>query len=150
MKYTCELTIDLPRDEVIALFDDPDNLVKWQPGLKSFEHLSGEPGQSGAKSRLVYDEGGRRIEMIETIVERNLPETFAGTYETKGVWNSVSNHFLEEDGKTRWVMDSDFRFSGYMRLMLIFMRGAFRKQTEKTMRRFRDFAEGGGTEDTAD
>lgn len=142
MKYTCELTIDLPRDEVVALFDDPDNLVKWQPGLQSFEHLSGEPGQPGAKSRLLYDEGGRRIEMIETIVTRDLPETFSGTYEAKGVWNEVSNHFLEEDGVTRWVMDSDFRFSGFMLLMLIFMRGAFRKQTEKTMQRFKDFAEG--------
>ena len=47
MKYSCELTIDLPRDEVIALFDDPDNLVKWQPGLQSFEHISGEAGAAG-------------------------------------------------------------------------------------------------------
>lgn len=142
MKYSCELLIDLPRDEVVALFDDPDNLVKWQPGLQSFEHLSGEPGQPGAKSRLIYDEGGRRIEMIETVVERNLPDVFSGTYEAKGVWNAVSNHFIAEDGVTRWVMDSDFRFSGFMLLMLIFMRGAFRKQTEKTMQRFKDFAEG--------
>ena len=80
--------------------------------------------------------------MIETIVTRDLPETFSGIYEAKGVWNEVSNHFLEEEGVTRWVMDSDFRFSGFMLLMLIFMRGAFRKQTEKTMRRFKDFAEG--------
>ena len=142
MKYTCELTINLPRDEVIALFDDQDNLPKWQPGLQSFEHLSGEPGQPGAKSRLLYDEGRRKIEMIETIIVRDLPETFSGTYEAKGVWNEITNHFFVEDGQTRWVMDSDFRFSGFMLLMLIFMRGAFRKQTMQTMQRFKDFAEG--------
>lgn len=142
MKYTCELTIDLPRDEVIALFDDADNLPKWQPGLQSFEHLSGEPGRPGAKSRLLYDQGGRRIEMTETILRRDLPDLFSGTYETRGVHNEIVNHFHDEGDRTRWVLESDFRFSGFMLLMLLFMRGAFRKQTEKTMQRFKDFAEG--------
>ena len=142
MKYTCELLIDLPRAEVVALFDDADNLLKWQPGLQSFEHLSGEPGQPGAKSRMVYDEGGRRIEMVETVLRRELPELFSGTYEAKGVWNEVVNRFQDEGGSTRWVLESDFRFRGLMLLMPIFMRGAFRKQTMKTMQRFKDFAEG--------
>ena len=149
MKYTCELTLNLPRDEVIALFNDPDNLSKWQPGLQSFEHVSGEAGQPGAKSRMLYNEGRREIEMIETIIARDLPESFSATYEAKGVWNEISNQFLVEGDQTRWVMDSEFRFSGFMRLMPIFMRGAFRKQTMKTMERFKEFAEGGG-EDAED
>jgi hypothetical protein len=33
MNYTCEVVIDLPRDRVIELFDNPQNLTKWQPGL---------------------------------------------------------------------------------------------------------------------
>ncbi|MFQ5507583.1 MAG: SRPBCC family protein [Planctomycetota bacterium] len=51
--YTVEVDIDLPRERVIELFDNADNLYKWQPGLQSFEHLSGEPGQPGASSRMV-------------------------------------------------------------------------------------------------
>ena len=65
MKYTREVVIDLPRERVIELFDDADNLTKWQEGLQAFEHVSGEPGQPGAKSRLVYDYRGRRFEMTE-------------------------------------------------------------------------------------
>lgn len=42
MKYRTEITIDLPREQVIEIFDDPDNLPKWQPGLGSFEPLSRE------------------------------------------------------------------------------------------------------------
>ncbi len=49
MKYTCELIVNLPRQRMIELFDNPDNMHKWQPGLVSFEHLSGESGQPGAK-----------------------------------------------------------------------------------------------------
>ncbi|MHB1319331.1 MAG: SRPBCC family protein [Anaerolineae bacterium] len=143
MKYTNEVMIDLPRERVIELFDNPENLAKWQPGLQSFEHLSGEPGRPGAKSRLVYKEGGRHVEMVETIESRNLPDEFAAIYEAKGVWNVTKSHF-EEVGptKTRWFMENEFRLSGLMAVMAIFMRGSFPKQTQTEMGRFKAFAEG--------
>ena len=142
MKYTSEMTIDLPRERVIELFDSTENLYQWQPGLQSFEALDGEPGQPGAKSRLVYDENGRRIEMVETIVRRDLPDAFTATYEAKGVKNWAANCFVEEDpGHTRWVMENEFKFSGLMALMGLFMRGAIKKQTLRDMKRFKAFAE---------
>lgn len=143
MKYKSEITINLPRQRVIEIFDNPDNLSKWQSGLKSFEHFEGELGQPGAKSRLLYDEGGRKIEMVETILARNLPDEFSGTYEAKGVMNWVYNYFYEiGENQTRWVLDTEFKFSGLMVLMGIFMRGAFPKQTMKQMQEFKKFAEG--------
>lgn len=143
MKYTCELVVNVPRPRMIELFDNPDNLDKWQPGLVSFEHLSGEPGQAGAKSKLLYDMNGRKIEMVETIVNRDLPDTFTGTYEAKGVHNIIENHFYT-DGleRTRWVMDTEFQFSGFMKIASKFMGGAFRKQSMEFMNNFKTFAEG--------
>jgi carbon monoxide dehydrogenase subunit G len=142
MKFTGEITLDLPRERVIELFDSTENLYQWQPGLQSFEPLEGEPGQPGAKSRLVYDENGRQVEMIETIVRREFPDAFAATYEAIGVMNWVANCFVEEDpGHTRWVVDNEFRFSGLMALMGPFMRGAIKKQTLRDMNRFKAFAE---------
>ena len=91
MKYNCEIEIDLPLNRVIELFDSTENLYKWQPGLISFEHLSGEPGQVGAKSKLQYKMGKREIEMIETITERKLPDELSCTYDAKGVFNIVFN-----------------------------------------------------------
>lgn len=142
MEYTCEITINLPRERVVELFDDPDNLKKWQPGLESFELISGEQGQPGAKSRLVFDEGKRKLEMIETITDRNLPDEFSGIFETKGVKN-ISRHFFFEDGpdKTRWVNENEFQFSGMMKIMAFFMRGAFPKQTQSFLEKFKNFAE---------
>ncbi len=142
MKYESEIILDLPRERVIELFDDADNLSKWQPGLQSFEHLSGEPGQPGAKSRLVFDQNGRRLEMIETITRRNLPDEFSSTYETKGVMNWVVNRFYDEGGgKTRWVSENEFKFSGVMAILSLFMRRAFPRQTLEFMRHFKEFAE---------
>jgi hypothetical protein len=142
MKYREEIVIDLPRGRVIELFDDPQNPTKWQPGLKSFELVSGEAGQPGARSRLVYDENGRKIEMIETIERRDMPDEFTGTYEASGLWNRLRNRFNEEGpGHTRWVVDTEFQFSGLMKVVSLFMRGSFAKQTRKMMGEFKSFAE---------
>lgn len=142
MKYTVDLTINLPRSQVVALFDNPYNLKKWQPDLASFEPVSGEPGQPGAKSKLLYKMGKREIEMIETVTKNDLPNELAGTYETKGVYNVISNRFVELDAnKTKWISENEFQFSGYMKLMGFFMKGAFPKQTLKIMNQFKVFAE---------
>ncbi|SMD37862.1 Polyketide cyclase / dehydrase and lipid transport [Reichenbachiella faecimaris] len=143
MKYTVDITIDLPRSKVIELFDNPDNMHKWQPDLVSFEPMSGAPGQPGAKSKLQYKMGKREIEMIETVTKNELPSEMSGTYETKGVFNNISNRFEEINEKqTRWVSENEFQFSGFMKLMGIFMKGAFPKQTLKFMNQFKAFAEG--------
>lgn len=144
MKYVTSIDLDLPRERVIELFDDPDNMAKWQQGLVSFEPISGEPGQPGAKSKLVYQMGKRRVEMIETITARDLPERFDGTYEAKGVFNVVKNRFTELGPETtRWESENEFRLSGVMWLMGLVMGGAFRKQTLEYMQAFKRFAEDG-------
>ncbi len=143
MKYSTEIEIDRPRTRVIELFDNPDNLKHWQPGFQSFEHLSGTAGQPGAKSKLVFLHKGRKMEMIETVTVRNLPHEFSGTYDIKGIYNEVRNHFTEiAANKTKWVSHTEFRFSGIgMKIMAALMPGMFKKQSRKFMQLFREFAE---------
>ncbi len=142
MKYSTEIEINLPVNKVIELFDNPDNMKHWQPGLQSFEHISGTAGQPGAKSKLKYKMGKREIEMIETITVRNLPEEFSGTYEAKGVFNIVKNKFISlPDGKTKYITDYEFQFSGMMKIFGFLMPGAFRKESFKLMKQFKEFAE---------
>ena len=142
MKYSCDITIDLPRARVIELFDNADNMSKWQEGLQSFEPLEGEPGTKGATSKIHYKMGKRDIRMVETIVTSNFPDEFSATYETQGVWNIVENHFSETDaGGTQWHIDTEFRCSGFLKIMAFLMPGMFRKQTQKMMSDFKSFAE---------
>jgi carbon monoxide dehydrogenase subunit G len=144
MKYTNEIVIDLPREKVIEKFDNVDNMKYWMPGLVSFEPIEGKPGQTGAKSRLVFQMGRRRIEMVETITKRALPDEFSGTYEANGVWNAQANRFQPEgEGKTRWISETEFRFSGFMRIIGFLMPGAFRKQSARYQVHFKEFAETG-------
>lgn len=143
MKYISKIEIDLPLSKVLELFDSTENLYKWQPGLVSFDHLSGDPGQVGAKSTLRYKMGKRDIEMIETITSRNLPSDFSMTYEAKGVFNILKNQFEElSPTKTKWVTENEFQFSGYMKIIGMLMPGAFKKESQKYLQQFKEFAEG--------
>ncbi len=143
MKYQNKVTIDLPRQRVIELLDNPDNMKYWQKGLISFELLGGDPGREGAQMKLHYKMGKRELEMIETIVNYDFPERFDATYEAKGVWNLVENHFREDDaGHTVWTADHEFKFSGVMKLMSWFMpKSMFQKQSCQYLEDFKSFAE---------
>lgn len=145
--YTVSIDIDLPRAEVIKLFDNSDNMFHWQNGLQSFEHLSGEPGQPGAKSRLVYLHGKQRIELIETITSRNLPDEFNGTYEWDGGMNTLVNRFIElGPNKTRWESDCGYRFKSlFLKTIGLIMPGSFKKQNLKFLENFKAFAETGAS-----
>ena len=142
MKYSCELTIDRPRDRVIELFEDTDNLGKWQDGFVSFTPRQEGTGKPGDKADLVYMMGKRRVEMVETIVSINMPEELTATYEAKGVWNKVDNIFSDTpEGHTRWRVETEFRCTGLMWLFARLAPGMFRKETEKYMSNFKAFAE---------
>lgn len=142
MRYSCEVTINLPRQRVVELFDNPENLKHWMPGLISFEPVSGTPGQPGAISRLEFQMGKRNMVMTETVTVRNLPYEFSGTYNVQNVYNEVKNHF-EEIGPqhTRYSTDNYFKFSGVMKLFAFFMQSTFKKTSQDYLNRFKAFAE---------
>jgi len=143
MKYDIEIDIQVPRPRVVALFDDSENLKEWQPGLVSFEPISGPPGEVGSQSRLRYKMGKREIEMVETVTRRDLPDVFAGTYEAKGVHNEVTNHFIAvDDTTTRWRLVTEFTFTTLpMKIMGSLLPSAFKKQSVQFMEQFKAFAE---------
>ena len=144
MKFTCIVDIELPRDRVIEIFDNPDNMKHWQDGFISFKHLSGNPGEVGAKSVVKYENRGKPFELIETLLVRNLPEEFTGTYEHTSMTNTMQNLFTDtEDGGTRWTANIEYtKMKGLMlKLMTFFMPSMFKKQVQKWMDQFKAFAE---------
>lgn len=138
MKSQTQVLIDADRETVWRAFNNPDNMNRWQPTLKSFAHKSGEPGQTGAVSELVYDEKGREIIMTERITERRDPDFLAGRYESNWGTTIIVNHFEKVgDGQTRWISYSRHSFKGVMRFLAIFMRKSICKRLDDDMQRFK-------------
>jgi len=142
MKYTSEIKILKPREEVIKKFSEPDNIKHWQRGFISMKPISGKVGKQGSKNLIKYQMGKREIEMEEKIIKNDLPAQYHANYSTKGVYNIQRNFFEETiDGNTLWISHNEFRLSGFMKLMGVFMPGAFRKQTYQYMKDFKRFVE---------
>jgi carbon monoxide dehydrogenase subunit G len=155
MKYTVSIEIALPLDRVAQLLADPAQIPKWLRGVVLHEPLSGTHGQVGTTSRVVMQMGQQKFEGTETITRReptNLHEIPRGSIVhfdreivAKGMWNAARERLTEAGPETTlWVSENEYRFSGLpMRLVGLFMRGAFRKQSQQHMQDFKAFAEDG-------
>ena len=63
----------------------------------------------------------------------------------KGMWSAARERLTEAGPETTlWESENEYRFSSLpMRLVMPFMRGAFRKQSQQHMQDFKAFAEQG-------
>ena len=105
-----------------------------------------QPGELGARARLLFRQGKGEMELIETITVRNPPYEFSATYEHEHMVNTMTNRFTSLDAKTtRWEAVLDYtRFNGFMpRLMATLMPGMFKfkRQTQKWLDQFKVFSE---------
>lgn len=140
--YTCEIDIEKNINSVSDTFQNPDEMKMWQPELQDISLKSGEPGKKGSISEIKYNMRGRDTIMKEEILKNNLPSSFKAKYSTKGVVNYMDNEFeILDDNNTKWITHNEFELSGLMNIFGIFMRGAFKKQTEKIMNQFKHYVE---------
>ena len=147
MKYSIDIIIEKPLDEVIQKLDNVDNMKHWQKGLVATEHISGTPGEIGAKMQMKYKMGKREFDLTETITKRNFPHEFHATYTAKGMHSHQENFFEStNDGYTKWTSTSEFKPGNFMmKVMAFLMPGAFKKQSMTYMVDFKNFVETGAS-----
>ena len=142
MKIFCDITINLPRDAVVAYFSDPKIIPEWQKGFVRMEYVSGELGKPGNVHKLIYDQNGREEVMVETIEVNDLPDRFVSTNSADKVWNRIENDFTATpDGGTHWQMTAEFRGKGMVRLFMLLRPGMFRKYVLASMNDFKRYVE---------
>ena len=147
MKFTCYTEINLPVKHVSALFNDPNNLERWQVGFISRQHIRGIPGDPGAKSRITILHGKKRIVLTETIIYKNLPFELDALYEHENMVNTLANRFISlEENKTRYEAQVEYmKFIGFVpNIIARLMPGIFKRQTQKWINSFKAFAESEG------
>ena len=144
MKFSGSIEINQPRELVARLFADPAHFKEWQAGFVKKDHVSGTEGQAGAVSTFYYQQGKRDVVLTETVDRNTLPEAFEATYHHKHMDNTMKCYFTElAPNKTRYDYEFEYTRVAWVmpRLMFMLFPGMFRKQGEKWMRQFKEFAE---------
>ena len=143
MKYFLEVIINKSRTEVWKIFDDPNNMDKWQPTLTKIEHLEGLAGQPGSVAKFTFKNGDREFSLIGKITFRSEPERLDGVFVNEFADNPVKNTFIENGpNETLWKVDVEFKFKTIaMRLIGPFVKKRFATNTQRDMDRFKTLVE---------
>ena len=144
MKFTCSVTINKSREQVVEFFSNPDYLGEYQDGFIRKDHISGEQGQTGAISKMHYKMGKGEMELIETITDNSLPDYFAGQYHHKHTDNTMLCTFKELDSNStqcNWEIEYT-AFRGFViNVMKTLFPSMFKKQVQKWLQNFKTFVE---------
>lgn len=144
MKFSCSVIINKPKDEVVAYYIDPNNLVHWQDGFLGVKELSGESMQKGAVTELRYKMGRKELKLFETVIENNLPDSFFAEYECDPTHNTMLTTFEVIDANTSKLTNEIeyLRFDGMMlNILKTLFPSMFKKQVQKWLNNFKSFAE---------
>ncbi|HXB92867.1 MAG TPA: SRPBCC family protein [Puia sp.] len=144
MKFQSSVDLNLPPDRAAALYNNPSYYKEWQDGFVSYTQLSGEPRTVGAKAKVLFAHGKRRMELLETIQVMNLPVEINALYEHEHMVNTMIVRFSALPGqRTRITTGIGYvRFVGIIpKIMSLLMSGMYKKQNQKWLDRFKQFAE---------
>ena len=144
MKYKCTVEINSPIEKVVNLWSDEDHFEKWQDGFHSIECIEGEANSVGAKSRILLQQGKKKMELIETILTNDLPNEKKAMYEHIHMTNTQTTKFESvSEGRTLYISEVEYtKFNGFIpNLMAKFFPSVFKKQSQKWMNQFKMFAE---------
>lgn len=142
MRYTLSNTINKSLEEVVEKFKDPEGVKHWMEGLQKIEHISGTPGEVGAKSDFYFLHKKKEMKISETILEQNLPRQIKFAYQSPMGNNEVEMVFEKQsENSVKQTNNSYFEFKGFMKIIGFLMKSMFKKQSLKFMTAFKNYAE---------
>lgn len=142
MNYTLSNTIDKSLEEVIAKLKEPEGVKHWMEGLQKIEHISGTPGETGAKSDFHFLYKKKEMKVSETILEQNLPNQIKYSYQSPMGTNIVELLFESlSDNQVKQTSNTTMEVKGFMKLMAPLFKGMFKKQSLTYMTAFKHYVE---------
>lgn len=141
MKYTVEATINRPMSQVVKLYNDPSNYMKWMPGILSHQITSGSNREPGTESTFRFKMNGRDFTVEETIIKNDLTEIVAQFTSGSTVNNQVTQFSKIDDATTFYKVNESFELKGFMKVIGFLMPSSFKKQTKQFVEAFKNFSE---------
>lgn len=145
MKFSLEVDINKPIDEVLDVWKNEDLLIKWQDDFISKTLISGNPYQKEAVSVFKYSFGNKVMELEEIVLTSNLPTEFKALYVHEHMDNYQTTRFVKvNDHLTKYITEIDyFKFKKWLPKMLFkLFPKMFKNKSLKWMNQFKALVEG--------
>lgn len=137
-------TINAPAEVVWENLMNPENLKHWLTGFVSAEHLTGEAGEPGSTSKLKFVEGGREIEVLETVLFNKLHQQYTFSMEHKSFSAESDFRLVSFGNRTELIQTVNFRPKGFfMKLLLPLLKGQMKKRNLNELLKLKNFIETG-------
>jgi len=141
-EYQLETNINRPVSEVFQLFNDPYRLSEWLTEVKSFEPITETENKIGNKYKMIVDNDGKMVELIETLT---------GYKENKMVelnfvsgWMRKYNKFTFSESENGTKMIAHYAIEGtnpFAKSLFLFFTRTFQEIDSTNLARFKIFAE---------
>jgi hypothetical protein len=145
LKFKVSTEVNLPINDLFKLFLEKEKFKNWKKDFIDYEHISGEPGEIGAMTKLIY----KRQTMVETIASKNPPTEIIANYEHQqggktNMFHTVSNRFTSlTEGSTRLEVETEItKLVGlFFKILIPLMAGAGKKYAQTQLDQLKAFAE---------
>ncbi|WP_372751478.1 SRPBCC family protein [Labilibaculum sp.] len=141
-QYLIENKVDRPVKKVFQLFTNHDRLSEWLSEVKSFEVIIETPEKIGSEYKLMVDNDGNMVELIEKL--SNYKENKLIEIEYKSGWMHKYNHYSFSESEKGTKIVARYTIEGTnplaKSLFLLFTK-SFQKIDATNLERFKVFAE---------
>ena len=139
MTYSTEF--DAQPETVFQVMDDIEQAKKWLGGLIEIELLTDGGNRVGARTRHVYDENGRHIEMIEETLVYDPNRRIKIEGKNEMMYLTAEYTLIPVDNKTRVDYSSTMRLRGWMRIFSPILMRMSCKKVEQDFERLKTLVE---------
>ncbi len=140
--YSTDILINKPVAETYRKYNDPGTLKQWIPGMKSLEIIDIKPGMVGTRMKMIIENEGRKVEILEEVVAYEENKTL-GLKLDAGIMTKTDYIEFSESG-TSTVMKATYTCKGsnlfYKSLFSMFS-GYLKSIDENYLKNFKSFVE---------
>lgn len=144
MKYANKVEINLPLEKVVELWKNENYYKEWQSGFVESIPMKGVPGEKGAQSEIHLLHNNRKMKLLETVLESNLPTERVVLVEHEHMSNTMASRFKDlGNSKTEYIAEIEYiKFNGFLpKVMAKLFPGMFKRQSQQWLDQFKKFAE---------
>ena len=142
-KITYSIEIDGAVEDVFEYMTEPEQIQRWVGGLVEMEALTNGGSQVGAKSRQVFLEHGRRIEVMEEVLVFEPNRRVKIKAVTDGFWLTAEYVLEAVNGGTRIDYEAETHLESWlMKLMGPLVHRSSRQKVVEDFGRLKGLVEG--------